>query len=497
MHRLLQEHYRHYMGRLGQALLACPSLNDRDRRGALLRDLPGDVRHQLGDNLPTPTLIIQDLVKTCANRERGEDALFQTLDNHEMGSVTFQRARREWRTIRREMDEQDQLIAWIKGSSVSFAELKRLFEAVVPLDYAALSNSVETLTQALWGVPAGHTPLIKFMQGLQARQELPRATREAIAAWIAEAERNDLLRPLEVDDRPAPLVDTRLIITIEFGKQDLSKRLVSLWVDEAGEISMLHQFRIEGARLEQALSNEIDIWTIAYAATEAIEFYLPKALLAAPIDSWKIKAGELEQRFIERYHIVKGILERQEARLIRTRLESAVSNEERRELVMALRNNPLIQELTRRSGDWEKRWRQLHNHMPILFTAVAQALKPDDPLSPADNTAFVLLTFNPPDLDSIQLDDPIGRLMIAGVPLLAWVRAVGEDADLEAYARERLFDAHCDCPIGTADDVIKLMHAVCRETGDTVVQRQISQNLNLIADNPESKLPPDFGRVRM
>lgn len=494
MQRLLQEHYHHYVRRLSHALLACPSLGDRDRRGALLRDLPDDIRRQLDNNLSTSMLIIQDLVKTCANRERGEDALFQTLNNHEMDSLTFQQVQREWQTIKQEMDEQDRLIAWAKASEAPFVELKRRFEAVVPKDYAAIPRSVETLIKALWEVPAGHTPLVTFMQGLTTIPQLPDPVRNAISAWIAAAEWNDSLRLAAIEDQEAESVETRLIITIEFSKQDLTKRQISF---RRSDGSLRKTVESEGNKLEHVISKEIDHWTLIYETVTAIEFYLPKALLTVPVNSWWFKSGSLEQRFIERYQITKSILERQEARAFRNQLAGIAADSEKEKLLQLLEVNPLKKELVRRSIDWKNRWQRLHNHTPVLFRAITQALEPDDLLQPIDGTAFILLTFNPPDLDSINLDDPIGQLMITGVPILAWIQATDENPDLSAYARKRLFEAHCDCCIHSANDLIQLMHVVCRETAGTAVQRQISQNLNLIVDNPESKLPADFIRVTM
>lgn len=491
MRRFLAEQYRHYIHRLSQALLACPSLQDRDRRGALLLDLPERIRHQLNSNLPTPLAIVPNLVETCANYAEGEASLFRALHNAEAGSVSQQQAQAEWKTIRQEMTEQDQLIAWIWGSGVAWDELQRLFVAVTPQDYVARPHSVETLVRDLWEVQTGHKPLLAFLQRLAARPDISSAVRPSVEGWCRAAPGNRLLRQVSEGERPLPSQHARIIVTIQLGTQDETMRFVTFWLNKGEDLEHLREFRVESNRLEQMVAKELDRCTIKSEATgaiEAIEFYLPKTLLAVPVDSWKIKSGHLEQRFIERYRVLKGILERQEARGIRAQLARASGDYQER-LLDRLERNPLQKELVRRSGDWEKRWGQVNGRLPLPFATVTQTIDPGELPLLADDTAFALFTFSPPGLDSINLDDPVGQIMIAGVPLLAWVRAAGESADLRAYVRQHLFEAHCACAIHVADDVIGLMHAVCRRPAPATDPYPIGQNLNLIVDNPERKLP--------
>ena len=506
MERLREEHYAHYIDRLGTALLACPTLINPNTREQFFEELP--FRAQLNDRLPNANSIIRDLIRKCANYSNGENILFEKLNVFEKDLSSFKKVQEEWQRIKQEIDEQDKLVRWIKASGVSLAHLGHLFDKVVPEDYVANPDSVEILIKGLWEMPSGHLPLVWFVQELQEQPDLLPALRDTMSDWVKKAPHNEFMRLDKLEQhQSSQSVKTRLIVTIEFGTQDLNERLVSLWLDEIEvdknhNISKLGQVKIERNRLEQTVSEELYSWVIAYDDTEAIEFYLPKALLAMPVHNWKIKAGRLEERFVHRYQVVKGVLERQRARLIRDQINVAATPDEKRELVRVLENNPLIKDLTRCNRFWKKRWKQLHNGVPVLFAAITQAFIADDIVSGtslllSDNVAFALLKFSPPNLESNELDDPIGQLMQAGVPLLAWVHSFDGIVGLEDDVHESLFDTYYDHHIRTANDVIDLMHSAYRTVPNTNVHQQIRQNLNLILDNPMSNLPTELGRVRM
>lgn len=286
--------------------------------------------------------------------KKGKPNFFGCSNMYESNSLTFQAAQREWQTIKQEMVEQDQLITWIRGSGVGFEELKQLFATVAPMDYAAYPHSVEALVAEVWEIPAGHEPLLSFVFRLQKYPALPVAIRHQFESWCARAQRNEMLR-LSGEAVPTDQADdTRLIVKIESGKQDLSERLVTLWISQGGKFEKLLDLKVEANQLELMVSQEINEWTVAYGSTEVIEFYLPKALLAVPVDAWQIRIRWLQERFVERYKVIKGILERQEARAIRAQLKHMALPDEKRRLVRVVCNNPLMWELVRRSKDGKR-----------------------------------------------------------------------------------------------------------------------------------------------
>ncbi len=498
MQRLCEDHYRRYVKRLGKALLASPTIINRDIRGAFISDLPLSISSQMDSNLGRPVDIVEDLIKICANNEDGEIELFRTLEKHEKGTYSYQAAQSEWQKIRQELDMQDILINCIRCSDIQFIDLHLMFETVIPEDYVASPSAIETLVTDLWEIPISREPLSAFLRALQLRAELPDNVRRDLEVWYdtAFSKESILDLPTESLQQFGTVEETRIIVTIELGKQDLSKRLVSLWISDNGVLESLDKFEVDASQLEAKVSNEIDTWTVA-APAKVIEFYLPKSLLNMPVDTWEMRSGQMQQRFIERYRVIKGILERQEARTIRTQIEQTVSMEEKKRLVLTLENQPLLKELVRRNPDWEDRWQQLNNRHSRQFIEITLSVMPGESLPSSEDKFFALFAFSPLDVASCDLDDPIGKLMLSGVPIMAWVRSIEVNTETTAHLRHLLFDMHSLCAIRQANDIVDLMHQVCRQPRDLIADpHNISHKLNLIVDNPEIKLP-HINRVTM
>src|SRR5690606_34876053 len=129
------------------------------------------------------------------------------------------------------------------------------------------------------------------------------------------------------------------------------------------------------------------------------------------------------------------------------------------------------------------------------FSEIALFVSHDEPISLAENKPFALLTFDPPELASNELCDPVGKLMLTGTPLIVWVRSIETSSEVTAYLRHTLYDAHCEYSICGANDIVTLIHKVYRRSVDLDSDpHEISRRLNLIVDNPERRLP-DVGRV--
>lgn len=490
MQRLLLDHNQRYVYRLSNALLTCPTVSHRDSLIAMLHDLPKHINTNLHENLPTLRQITRNLIVTCANYEEGEIELFRILGHYESNSLSFQSALAEWKKIKAEISEQERLIDWVKHCDIAFTDLHQIFKSVTPEDFAAFPRNIEGLIRDLWEVENGHESLLLFMQRLKVRIELKDSVRTQIETWCSSANKNHLLK---IDENSPGVIDenkgNRIIVKIELSQQDYSRRLVTLWINKGGQLEMLNSFEKPVSQLENAVSDEIDTWTLAYAPIEIIEFYVPTLLINLPVDTWQFKFG-LKQRFIDRYQVIKCILERQEARAIRLNLEQAISSEERRHLILALRNNPLMVELVRRCSDWEEGWKKLNQKTAHQFEDVTHLLSSAEELPPPKDKFFALFTFTPPEMTPSNLDDPITQLIIAGTPLMAWVRSIENTPENVTHIRQILFENHCNIIIRKAADIVTLMHNMYRKPVNPEVDTyKIRNKLNLIVDNPESKLP--------
>lgn len=502
MQRLRQQHYKRYVRRLRQVMLHCPTLDNRDRRLVLLSDLPEHIRNQLDSNLGRPNDIVDDLIKTCANYADGEAALFDTLNTHEQNSLTFQDARAEWTKIGNELAMQDQLISWVRASNIESGALFGLFEQAAPQDYADPNrhNSAETIIAALWEVPQGHLPLLRFMHGIQSQPDLAPQLQHKVASWIIRAKAGEisvLAYDVASDENSSSIDDkVRIIIAIEPGKQDPKSRLTKIWTLHAGEMEFLDDPKFSANRLEFEAAAEIDNITTYHAATKAIEFYLPKTLLALPVDNWQIGRGRLQQTLAARYRVTKAPLERQDVRQTRLDLASAPYRQQKA-LLAQLASKPLLREMTRRYPDWEARWQQLHDVIGRSFQEIAVLLVEPEQMTISAEKGCATLTFVPADIDSYDLEDPLGVLMAEGVPLIVWMSRGDDDEATAEQIQKLLFDDHCDCIITTAMDVVDRMHLLHKHI---IAAREaspaIGRNLNLIVDNPERNLPT-IGRVPM
>ncbi len=473
-------------------------MENRDTRNALLGELPKRIRRKLDSHPSTLQTIVRNLVKTCANYEEGEKELFRVLNEYEMDSLTFRAAQKEWQTIKQEMAEQDQLITWIRGSRVDFSELKHMFTTATLTDYVDHLLSIEFLVRYLWDVQAGHRFLLRFIRSLQEHTLLPENIRRDLFNWCVQAPYNNVLRlSNESEEQFEPRNETHIIIKIEPGIQDPSMYLVSFWSnDNQGNMKSEGEgsLRVAANQLEGVISKQIEELTIG-APQDAVtlEFYLSKVLLSLPVDTWRKVSGIQKKRFIERFKVTKGLLERQEARNILVELRASTRAEQAR-LFEMLRKHPFMYDLTDCFTDWETRWRRLHNSGKLQYTDVAQPISQEGLLSLKKDTCFTPLTFTPSDLELKDENDPLLQLIIAGVPLIAWIRSGDNSAEFAMHSENQLFTSHCTCAISTAGDIVGLMHEICRHASDATDPYQISHNLNLIVDNPESKLP-HFDRV--
>ncbi len=67
---------------LTNALLACPNISERERRNAIINDLPADIKHNITRN-SNDKIEVNNLVKTCLNYEGGLQELIETLKYYE------------------------------------------------------------------------------------------------------------------------------------------------------------------------------------------------------------------------------------------------------------------------------------------------------------------------------------------------------------------------------------------------------------------------------
>ncbi|MCA9995422.1 MAG: hypothetical protein KDE56_06740, partial [Anaerolineales bacterium] len=373
-------------------------------------------------------------------------------------------------------------IAQLRASQLTLSELQRLYDEVKPDNYHAPHiSSIEWLVAALWEVPEGHVPLHTFMQ---------RATGQ----------------PVERPDKPPQAEATQLIVMIEPGKQAEDSMLLSLWVNHNDrQDNLLPGVEIKLSQLDAEIGGELELWTAAFPDTQAIEFYLPKALLKLPVDDWEVGSGLEKQRLVKQYHISRGTLERHRARAILKQLRQ-LSHPEQRNVMLALRQKPLMLALMRHSGHWETRWQQLQRHERCHLQLLAcpidrQAIRTMDVLQtnvPA-STCFALLTFTPGDLASEQLDDPLGLLLTTGLPLIAWARAGDGTTAFSQHLQAKVLDDHCNHIIRDgAADIVALIHQIQRQPLDEDTDpHHIGRQLSLVLDNPERDLPLELERIRM
>ena len=81
--------------KLINALLACPSMSNRQTRNAIVNDLPGDIKNNITRS-DVDRVDVSNIVTTCENYANGLDTLIEIVRVFEGNSIPHQKLDQLW-----------------------------------------------------------------------------------------------------------------------------------------------------------------------------------------------------------------------------------------------------------------------------------------------------------------------------------------------------------------------------------------------------------------
>jgi hypothetical protein len=313
--------------KLVEVLLACPSMQDRQLRETIVRDLQDDIKNNI-KHVDTARPDVMNIVSTALNYTNGLESLIQLVRFYESNSLGAQ-------TVN-EMYLRLQLVAVIQEENVATKVFSSIFRSwrILPVDSGHSFQSPETLVEDLWDLNSSLDPwhrLFLFTERL-ARRVNKAATVERLRKWaenafsivgskLAFATLHDIHEAIkeqneQPDQRPTYLtveitpdfIDSAHVTTKLYQVQILFWRgneQESTWRTGDEPAVALEKVPEEIAK---ALRENMNAWE----ATElTIEFLLPNELLLCDVDQWENKLKKTKgARLGMEYPIVVRSLQR-------------------------------------------------------------------------------------------------------------------------------------------------------------------------------------------
>ncbi len=509
--RRMVGYLKRYRDRLRSLLAECESISNSNLRAEVISELPGDIKHNLNANLPSLKAILNNLIRVCDSLPDGFTELFEAMESYESNPPALERARKEWKKMTLEMDVQNELLAYIKRSGLSFDKLRQLYGMNWPAGLNEEHEEVqseEDIIKNLWEYKPRGRPILDFM-GRVLKQTGDQSIQAEIEAWRKDAH---LIAVLHLDkDTVAQLKQglppaarealPTLIIVISPTKLDANRFDIAICISSENtspelieNISDTPKKDLEG-RITKSL-DKITINELAGKRPEAIEFYLPRCLLTLEVDQWLLGTRPV----LEYCPIVVATLSRQKARFY---IKYPGLSKKLPGLKKQIQQDEYFRELIRHYTDWEKKWKQLKGADGKPLTDLVQSVDHKaikdlnelrNRLFNADDLHCVGFEFNPSFVENRKLEDLLDPPLVSGMPVIFWSREYWEtDQDsqkIKDSLQKYIYDQQQKSQVRNEQDIIQFFHRVRRSalsnTGDV---RHLGRFLVFIMDNPEREIP--------
>ncbi len=129
------------------ALLACPSISDKGRREAVIKDLPANTKHNITRD-PTDKFDVRNIVEACQNYESGLQELIAIIEGYEGNSLSLQAVKR---LVTSQPYPLQQVQLYVPGTPLSSERRSAIIDALAGL----LKTSPQSIT--IYSVREGST----------------------------------------------------------------------------------------------------------------------------------------------------------------------------------------------------------------------------------------------------------------------------------------------------------------------------------------------------
>ena len=427
---------------LVEALLACPSISDRNKRDTVINDLPGNIKNNIQrDN--ADKFDVTNIVNACSNYPGGIDELIDCIEGYEGDSDSVQKVKAVWTRIslpgRITKEQLNDLLQGVVKANMPEDEILNLYATSVRetgFSPNPEAKAIWSMLQHLQDIPPqddGPVAILHFAEQLSHQVAIPDDVVAELQSWVDEVAPSFGLQPADIaqlrdsfrqepeaaeaSDSPVEALPYLLVeISPDSHNQEQFYVEIIFWRSEDDsrplykEDNTLHNLEDIPALFNTVFTQFI---TESGETEFIIEFFLPFELIFQEIDRWKI---------------TRRMMRREISYVIGNTYPIIVRSLDR---LLEKQQNKALEE------SWKKKWERLQtipqasNLEHVFWVCRHNEFEPDAlySLISEDDKACLGLAFRP---DYQSIEDTFFVILGAGVPVAFWLRPSAETVASES-----------------------------------------------------------------